>query len=291
MKSEISIRDLGKRYPRFTLHDVTIEVPRGHIVGLIGPNGAGKTTIIKSIMGLVRPDRGAVSVFGMPVASDGSRIRSDVGFVPDEPKLFDDVTLKDHVRAFSRFYAGWDEECFVKLAGRFEIPLERRFKHLSQGMKSIFCLVFALSHRPRLLVLDEPTSGLDPVVRRTMLGLFSEFARDTGGTVLFSTHITADLERVADYITFVFDGAIEFSASAEEVKERYLRVRGGAAPEGPGGTSFVGMRKSSVGFEALVARDDHAPLDPSWVAEPATLEEIMYFTKKEHEHVCASDSK
>jgi len=281
----LRIEGLGKRYAGFALEDVSLEIPAGLITGLIGPNGAGKTTLIKLIMGLIHADGGRIEVFGLDNASRGPEIRRRIGYVPDEPTFFDDASLDAHRRAFAPFYDRWDDDRFEALASEFELPLKKQFKTLSQGMRIKFAIALALAHEPDLLIMDEPTTGLDPVFRRSLLRRLSEYIADGERTVLFSTHITADLEATADLIAFINDGSLVFAESIEQIHDRYATVRGGELGDATDTSGFVGVRRGSYGFEALTA--DVASLRPAdtWVVEPATLEEILYFSNKGDTHV------
>ena len=280
MKTAISIRGISKRYKGFALENVNFSVPAGYIMGLIGPNGAGKTTIIKLIMDLVYADSGSVEVMDLDVATHGAKVRSEIGYVPDEPHFFDDVNLADHAKAFAPFYSRWNQRLFCELSEEFELPLKKRFKHLSQGMRIKFAIALALAREPSLLIMDEPTTGLDPVFRSQLLVRLTDFVSDEGRTVLFSTHITSDLETSADFVTFIHNGRVVFSDTTEQIHSDYATVRGGTVPSDMDSKLLVGLRKGDLGFEALTNQADLIR-DTSLVVEPATLEEIMYYIKKE----------
>ena len=284
MKTAISIRGLTKRYKGFDLEEVTFSVPAGYIMGLIGPNGAGKTTIIKLIMDLVHADEGSVEVMGFDVSSLGANARSMIGYVPDEPHFFDDVNLSDHAIALAPFYPRWNQPLFVELSEEFELPLKKRFKHLSQGLRIKFAIALALAREPSLLIMDEPTTGLDPVFRSGLLARLTDFVSDEERTVLFSTHITSDLETSADFVTFIHDGRVIFSDTTEQIHSDYATVRGGSVPADIDPKNLVGLKKGDLGFEALT-NNAGSIRDPSLVVEPATLEEIMYYIKKESDRV------
>lgn len=284
MKTAISIRNLTKRYKGFVLGEVTFSVPAGFIMGLIGPNGAGKTTVIKLIMELVRADSGSIEVMGLDVATRGAEVRSEIGYVPDEPHFFDDVNLADQANAFAPFYPRWNSRLFDDLAEEFELPLRKRFKHLSQGLRIKFAIALALARDPSLLIMDEPTTGLDPVFRSQLLARLTDFVSDEGRTVLFSTHITSDLETSADFVTFIHDGRVIFSDTTEQIHSDYATVRGGTLPSEIDPKTLVGLRKGDLGFEALTS-NAAAIRNSSLVVEPPTLEEIMYYIKKEKDRV------
>jgi ABC-2 type transport system ATP-binding protein len=234
MENVIEIRGACKRYKGFELSTVSFDVPRGYIMGLIGPNGAGKTTLMKMVMNLVRRDGGGIRAFGMDCVRDEVRVKARIGYVPDEPACHQDMRLATIASAVAPFYERWDQRKFLDLAGEFDLPLGKKWKTLSQGMKAKFSLALALCHDADLILLDEPTSGLDPVFRRELLERLSAIIQDERRSVLFSTHITSDLERIADYITFLRRGELVFCAQKDEVLERWAVVRGGRellAPE------------------------------------------------------------
>jgi ABC-2 type transport system ATP-binding protein len=276
----IRIRGLRKQYPGFTLKDVDLDVPRGYVTGLIGPNGAGKTTLIKLIMNLVRRDAGTISVLGFDNLADEVAVKSRVGFIYDEPPFFHDVSLRDSARAIAPFYPGWSEARFTQLAGRFELPLRQRFKTLSHGTKMKFALAVALSHDADLLIMDEPTTGLDLGFRRELLGQLTATLQDERKSVLFSTHITSDLERVADHVTFIRDGAIVFTLPKDELRERWGIVRAdGAAVDRLPAAIVRGRRDRPHGVEALVADVASAreALGAEAVIDRASFDEVMVF--------------
>ena len=284
MKPIINVANLTKQYGGFLLDGVGFSVPYGYIMGLIGPNGAGKSTIIKLLMNLIKRDGGSVEIFGDDILNREVAIKQRVGFVPDEPRFFEDVTLRDMKAVFSRFYQKWDDRLFHELADEFQLPLKKRAKTLSAGMRTKFACALAFSHHPDLLILDEPTSGLDPVFRSTLLERLSAFIQEGDKTVLLSTHITSDLESIADYVTFIHQGSIVFSSTLEEIRESWAVVKGEEAILSAEGVELLtGMSVGSYGAEAItsdVKRLGRAVLD-NCVVERASLEDIMYFVKKE----------
>jgi ABC-2 type transport system ATP-binding protein len=277
----LEVRDLCKRYPGFALADVSFTVPRGYIMGLIGPNGAGKTTTLKLILGLLHRDGGTIRALGLDPATDGAQVRSRIGFVHDEPRFYRSLTLAQNAALVARFYPTWDADVFRHHADAFDLPLAKRFGQLSHGNKTKFALALALSHGAELVVLDEPTSGLDPVFRRDLLDTLTELLQDERASILFSTHITSDLERIADYITLIQDGRIIFSDSKDEILQRWALVKGGLdvldllPPD-----YFRGIHRGAHGFEALT--DDAAAarrqLGDSVVIEVATLDDVVLYT-------------
>jgi ABC-2 type transport system ATP-binding protein len=283
----LELTGLCKRYRGFTLRDATFTLPSGYVMGLIGPNGAGKTTLIKLIMNLVRRDAGTVKVFGLDNRQHEVEVKSRIGFVYDVPGFYEDVTLDAHRRAIAPFYSRWRDDTFARLAGEFELPLGTKYKKLSQGMKTKFALAVALSHEADLLVMDEPTSGLDPGARRDLLRRLAAFLQDERRSVLFSTHITTDLERIADYITFVDAGEIRFSLPKDELLDRWAVVRGGDSVGRALNPSIVrGARHGGLGSQWLVSDKDVARRDLGGDAlvDRVTLDDVMVLMAGETRH-------
>lgn len=285
MDAVLEIRGLCKRYENFALSDVSFSVPRGYVMGLIGPNGAGKTTTLSIILGLRRRDAGEIRVFGLDPASRGVAIRERIGFVHDEPSFYRHLTLERNAAVVARFYPAWDAGAFRRLAADFQLPVKKRFGVLSRGTKTKFALALALSHGAELIVMDEPTSGLDPVFRRELLDTLADLLHDGTVSILFSTHITSDLERIADYVTLIQQGRIVFSAAKDEILERWALVKGG--PELlerlPAGT-FRGVRRGDYGFEALTDDGEgiRRRLGESVVVDRATLDDVVLYTSGGH---------
>ena len=280
MDNALAIRSLGKKYKGFTLNDVSFDLPQGTIMGLVGPNGAGKTTIIKLILNLIRRRTGEILVFGQDNIRREAEVKARIGFVHETPHFVEDSPLKDIKTAIAPFYTKWNEKLFQSLAAEFGLPLGKKFKALSHGMKMKFQLALALSHDADLLVMDEPTSGLDPVFRRELLERLSGVLQDEHKAILFSTHITTDLERTADRITFIHQGRVVFSLPKDDIRDRWGLVKGanGLLPDGQR-ELFKGLRRTSLGFEALT--DDiqavRRALGPGVVIDRASIEDIMIF--------------
>jgi ABC-2 type transport system ATP-binding protein len=287
MENAIEIKGLSKDYGDFRLKDVSFIVPRGYIMGLIGPNGAGKTTIIKLILDLLRRDGGDVRVFGRDIMAHDVEVKSRIGFVHDTPFFFEHLTLRKLKDTVAPFYGMWDDRTFHRLMEEFDLPLRKRFSRISRGMKMKFALALALSHQADLLILDEPTSGLDPVFRRELLARLSAFIQDEGKSVLFSTHITSDLERIADFITFINQGGIVFSAPKDEILEKWAVVKGGSELLTEENRKlFRGVRRREFSVQGLT---DDAPqarrhLGKDAVIEKASLEDIMFYLTKGNGH-------
>jgi ABC-2 type transport system ATP-binding protein len=283
MEPALEVRALSKGYGDFRLKSVSFTVPRGYVCGLIGANGAGKTTVIRLVLNLAPRDGGEIRMFGLDNVRDEAAVKARIGFVHDTPRFYEHLSLGAIARTVAPFYPKWDDARFNGLLREFDLPPAKRFSRLSRGMRTKFALAVALSHDADLLVLDEPTSGLDPVFRHRLLAKLREFIQNEGKSVLFSTHITADLERIADHITFIRDGEIVFSSPRDEVLDNWGVVRGGPELDEPGTRDlFRGIRKREFGIQALT--DDAAGarrrLGRDAVIERASLEDIMFFLTK-----------
>lgn len=279
----VEFQHISKSYPNFNIQDLSFAVPKGFITGLIGPNGAGKSTLIKILLHLVIPEQGRVFIEGMEMPQREKEIKETIGFVSDESHFYEHLTVRQTGRLLASFYRKWDEAQFQTSLEQFELPAGKKISELSKGMKMKFGLAAALSHGAKLLVMDEPTAGLDPVFRRELLDLLADLMQDEQHTILFSTHITTDLDRVADYIAFMNRGKLVFSESKDSVQERYAVVKGGTELlDADIRKQFVSLRETSVGFQGLVYNRPQAEklFGGYAVIEPATLEDIMVYTVK-----------
>lgn len=220
----IQIRAAVKRYRDFQLGPVDLDVPRGMVTALIGPNGAGKTTLLRLIMGLARPTSGAVRVLGAEPRNEAARLRGRVGYVPEEPFLYEELTAEWHGRFASTWIPGWNAARYRSLLERFGVPARRPVKELSKGNRVKAELALALTCDPELLVLDEPTSGLDPLVRGVVLEQMASAVEDERRAVVFSTHITEDVERIADQIVFVVEGKVRLTGDRDWLREHWQEM-------------------------------------------------------------------
>ncbi len=287
MENVLEIKNVGKDYGDFRLKNVSFTLPQGYIMGLIGPNGAGKTTITKLILNLIAKDGGEIRVFGGDHIVDEVAVKSRIGFVHDTPYFYEQLTLKNVKSTVAPFYKTWDDQLFFRLLREFDLPPRKPLRALSRGMKMKFALAVALSHHADFIILDEPTSGLDPVFRRELLARLSALIQDEKKSVLFSTHITSDLERIADYITFINNGEIVFSAAKDEVLENWAVVKGGHELLNQDTLDFFkGIRKREFGFEALTsdAAEARRRFAKNAVIEKASLEDIMFYMTRGDNH-------
>ncbi len=221
MENILQIEALCKKYDGFKLDDINLKLPQGTIMGLIGENGAGKTTTIKSILNTIHIDSGKIKLFGLEMKNNEKEIKEQIGVVLDDSFLSEYLTPIDINKIMRNIYKNWDEKLYFEYIKKFELPKDKTSKDFSSGMKMKLKIATALSHHPKLLLLDEPTSGLDPIARNDILDIFQEFINNGKNSVLVSSHITSDLEHIADYITFINNGKILLSKTREELLEEY----------------------------------------------------------------------
>ena len=279
MADLIDVQGLCKDYGDFCLDHVDLKLPGGTILGLIGENGAGKTTTIKAILGLIRPDGGTVKVLGREV-TEGSDFREDIGVVLDESAFHDPLKAPQVGKILAGTYRNWDAALFDAYLDRFQLPRNKKIKEFSKGMKMKLSIATALAHHPRLLILDEATAGLDPVVRNELLDEFLAFIQDEDHAILLSSHITSDLEKAADYVTYLHKGRAVLRGAKDELLDSYGRLvcaRADLAAVDP--ALLEGARVSQFGCEALVKdRQAFHRRYPELTVDPVTLEDIMVFT-------------
>lgn len=281
MEDAVTLKNVNKAYKDFAIKDVSFPVKKGFITGFIGPNGAGKTTTIKLMLDLLQPDSGTVKVFGKKYETHMNEIKQRIGFVYADHQLYEHLTIKKMKRIIASFYTNWDDQVFATYMERLGLPWKRKIGHLSKGMQTKLSIAIALSHHADLIILDEPTSGLDPMSRREILAILAEIIQDEEKTVFFSTHITTDLEQIADYITFIDNGEIVFSESKETIMEQHYMVRGAKdLLDADIRKLFLQVRETPVGFEALTNQEEEVRrlMGEHVVIERASLEDIMVYT-------------
>lgn len=280
---------VSKQYDGFALRDISFALERGYIMGFIGPNGAGKSTTIKLMLNLVRKTAGDIRLFGLDHIKHERAIKDRIGFVHDENLYYEDLTVREMKNVVRAFYSKWDEGAFNRYVREFGLPTNKPIKQLSKGMKMKFSLAIALSHGAELLIMDEPTSGLDPLVRNELLDILQTVIEAGDKSVFFSSHITSDLDKIADYITLIHNGTIKLSATKDELLEDYGVVKGGkeelACLDRSG---LIGLKAHSYGFEALARRSDVAGSGVGIVVEKPTLEDMMLFMTREGENVVST---
>jgi ABC-2 type transport system ATP-binding protein len=275
----LEINNLAKHYTGFSLNNISFSLERGYIMGLIGPNGAGKSTTIKLIMNLIKKNDGDIKVFGLDHITHEQEIKERIGFVYDENHYFDELTILETKRFIAPFYKKWDNETFMRNITSFKLPTNKKIKELSKGMKMKFSLSIALSHQAELLIMDEPTSGLDPLVRNELLDILMTLMQDEDKAVLFSTHITSDLDKIADYITFINHGDVILSLPKDDLLDQYGVVKGDKQQLKTIQKYIIGSKENQFGFEALVNNKQKVReiCDDRVIIEKPDLEDIMLF--------------
>lgn len=276
-KNALTVSELTKKYNGFTLSNISFEVPQGTIVGLIGENGAGKSTTLNAILGLIHKDNGEISILGNTIEELQPKVKEDIGVVFDGTNFSEELTPKRLNKVLKGIYYSWDEDYFLSLLKKLSLPSTKKIKSFSKGMKAKLSIAVAFAHRPKLLILDEATSGLDPVVRDDILDMFLEFVQDEENSILVSSHITSDLEKVADYIVFIHDGQLIFQEPKDELLENYGIIKCGAAQfDALDKHDIITYRKQDYEWQVLVANRHRIEKKyPKAMVVPATIDEIM----------------
>lgn len=271
----LEIENLSKTYPTFKLDNVSFNLEKGYIMGFIGRNGAGKTTTLKSMLKFVHPDCGKVVINGFDIAKDEFSVKNSVGFVSGLDGFYNSKKIKQVTNVTKKFFKNWNEEIYKNLLEKFNLDENKLIKNLSAGMKIKYQVALAMSHDAKLLLLDEPTSGLDPVSRDELVALFQDYVADGEHSVLFSTHIISDLEKCADFITYVKQGKILHSCDVVTFKEKYLLVAGKKEDLTENLKSkIIGLRAHNFGFEGMILKTDENLFSACEITRP-TMEEIM----------------
>ena len=275
MNSALTVSGLTKTYQDFVLDRVSFSVPSGSIVGLIGENGAGKSTTINAALGLIQKEAGQVSVLGREGLD--SETREEIGVVFDGSNYPEILSPRRLNAVMKNIYRSWDETAYFRLLKRFSLPPEKRIKQFSKGMKMKLAISVALSHHSKLLILDEATTGLDPVIRDDILDMLLDFVQDEDHSILVSSHITSDLEKIADYIVFIHEGRVVFSKPKDELTEQYGIIKCGAAQfDALEKTDVIAYRKMDYEWQVLVAgREKIQKKYPRAMVVPAAIDEIM----------------
>lgn len=284
MAALLEVRDLCKSYPDFNLKNVSFRIEPGYITGFIGRNGAGKTTTIRSILGLTHADKGDVTAFGLDMRTHEAECKADIGVLFGEFSYYQDKKLSLITKVYRRFFSEWSNEKYKDYMKRFGLDSGKRVKELSAGMKVKYSLALALSHGAKLLILDEPTSGLDPVSRDEIMDIFRDIVADGEHSILFSTHITSDLDKCADYIIYIKNGEIAMQGDREEVVGGYRLVQGRLDELTPAlEEALVGIKQTPFGFTGLIPEDRLGYADGLQIAK-ADIESIMVYTEKYEHH-------
>ncbi len=283
MKQAIEMKNVVKAYDRgFRLGELNITIPSGVIVGLIGENGAGKTTMIKSLLNVIRIDQGTIRIFEQDHQQQESKIKEEIGVVLDQTFFPELLTPKEINSIMKEIYSSWDQELFFQYLKDFSLPVDKQIRKMSKGMRKKLEIATALAHHPKLLILDEPTSGLDPVVRNEVLDLFLDFIQEEDHTILFSTHITSDLEHIADQIIFIDQGKILLNQSRDELLDNYGILKCPLEQMDTIDTQdYIAYKKNRYDAEFLVTnRRAVQKKYTDSIVDPASLEDIMVFMIK-----------
>lgn len=280
MMNILQVEGLRKEYPEFTLDNVSFSLEPGYIMGFIGRNGAGKTTTMKAILNLIKKDGGTVMVDGLDFSKNEIACKKRIGFIMGEFDYYKQSKLKVIADVVKRMYDEWDEEAYRGYLKRFGLSDEKKVKELSAGMRVKFGITLALSHNAKLLILDEPTSGLDPVSRDDLLDVLREVIEDGTRSILYSTHIISDLEKCADYITYIHEGRILLSTDVESFKSKYLLVSGDNEDLKRYSDILIGHKDHAFGFTGLILSENRSKIGGLKTA-PADLESIMIYTEQE----------
>lgn len=272
------IQNLSKKYPTFQLENVNFSLKNGCIMGFIGRNGAGKTTTLKSMLNFVHADSGNVKINGFDIKNDELEIKKSIGFVSGLDGFYNSKKIKTVTNVTKRFYPNWNENLYKELLQKFNLDENKLIKSLSAGMKIKYQIALAMCHNAKLLILDEPTSGLDPVSRDELVSLFLDYVSDGENSILFSTHIISDLEKCADFITYIKNGRILDSTDVESFKKKYLLIQGKKSElsdfDDEKKSKIIGLRVQKSDFEGMINACDKEIFKNCEITTPS-LEEIM----------------
>ncbi|MDO4943930.1 MAG: ABC transporter ATP-binding protein [Ruminococcus sp.] len=275
----IEIRGLTKSYKDFTLDNLNLTLPSGCIMGLIGENGAGKSTTIKLLLDMIHKDAGSITLLGRDAETELKDIKEDLGVVLDEVGLPEIFKAKHINKIMKNTYRNWDEDKFFGLLKDLKVPVNKKFKDFSRGMKMKMGIAIALSHDPKLLILDEATNGLDPVIRDEVTDIFNDFTRDEGHSVLISSHIVSDLEKLCDYVAFIHGGRLLLCEEKDVLLEQYGIIHCTEQQLSElDGKAVIGKKISRYGVEAIVKRDK---IPAGFEVSPTNIEELFIFMVKE----------
>ncbi len=274
----LEMRNVTKEYADFKLDNVNLTLEKGMVMGLVGENGAGKTTIIKLILNAIAKNSGSVKIFGMDNVENEIEVKERIGFVSDDDFLLISSNLKKYAKAFARMYKNWDQAVFEKYARMWKLPAKKKFGEYSKGMKKKAMLALALAHSPELIILDEPTAGLDPVARIEVLDILRDIVEEGERAVLFSTHITGDLDKIADSVTVLIDGVVTESMAIDRIEDKYAVITGSLKNlTDRQAEHCIGVKRGTQSFEALVERKYLSEFEDVAVRTP-NIENVLTFS-------------
>lgn len=281
--NSIEIRNLQKNYKNFSLNIDNLYIPEGYITGFIGPNGSGKTTTIKSLLGMVKPDSGEIKILNSNINKD-TKTKENIAYVGDESGFLEESKLSNLHKIISKFYPNWDESLYQNYLTKFNIDESKLYKDLSKGQKKQFELIMALSHHPKLLIMDEPTSSLDPIIRNEFLELMQDHIEMDSMTVFYSTHITTDLDKSADYIVMVYNGEIFLQGEKDYILDNHVLIKSKKALiDNTIKKQFISLKENAFGFEGLISNKKKAYelFGNEAIYEKCTLEDLLlYYTRR-----------
>lgn len=276
MNELLSVRGLTKNFDRFSLQELSFSLPEGCITGFIGANGAGKTTTLRTILDLIHKDSGDVRIFGLDMSTDARAIKDRIGVVLDDGGFYDELSLGEMKRIIAPAYSHWSDEDFQRWLDHFRLDPHQKIATLSRGMRMKFALALAMSHGAELLIMDEPTSGLDPKIRRQLLRTLSTFMENGGKGVFFSTHITSDLDKIADFLVMIDDGQIIFQEDKDTLLDSHRILKGdSAALTADTRPLFLSLEETAYGFTGLTYAPEALDAFPDALVERPTVEDIM----------------
>lgn len=281
MNNALEIKNLRKDLKDFSLNNLSFSLPTGYIMGFVGQNGAGKTTTIRLILNMIARDSGSIKIFGMDNILDEQKIKQDIAVVFDDIFFVENWKVSEVEKALKSFYNNWSSTLFNQYVKKFHLPSDKKVKELSRGMKMKLMLAVAMSHDAKLLILDEPTSGLDPVARDELLEILRDYISDEQKSILFSTHITSDLEKIADHITLIEKGNIFYSGTKDDLLEGFYIIKGGPDDlTNPLREKIIGLNTNSIGFTGLLPVSEMKHLSKEIVTETPSIDEILVYISK-----------
>jgi ABC-2 type transport system ATP-binding protein len=277
MEPILRVENLTKHYADFKLDHVSFSIPKGTIMGLVGENGAGKSTTINAILDLIRKDAGVVTFWGKELSANPRQIKEDIGVVFDSINFHETLTPFKVGKISAAAYTQWDDALYTRYLKKFQLAADKEIKAFSKGMKMKLSIAVALSHKPKLLILDEATNGLDPIMRDDMLDVFLDFVQDENHSILMSSHITTDLEKVADSIIFIHEGKVLFCKPKDELRYNYGIIRCGAALfDTIDQSEILAYRKGDYQWDVLVADKEKARRKyKAAVVDDASIDDIL----------------
>ncbi len=284
MSDFLTLENVNKKYPTFSLKDVSFSIKSGEIMGFIGRNGAGKTTTLKSIMNLVHYDSGSISAFGVDMKTHELACKQRIGFALSELNYYPNKTIRQLMKVTKKFYKDFDDAKFEQVCKLFNLNIDKKLEELSSGMKVKYSVAIALSHNAELLILDEPTSGLDPVSRDEILDIFREIVKSGDRAILFSTHITSDLDKCATNITYIHNGVIEYTGTKKNFVNAYMFVKDKTFNKDLI-KEYIAYKELDDRIEGLIDinKKDLFKKDGIKVEEP-DLEQIMVYLERSKDH-------